>query len=64
MVLKSTQVKERAETYLFWTAFAAAAAAVVLLSAWLLLPRSLVGLVDTSASVELYIQRFDREDVD
>lgn len=64
MVLKSAQVKARAGTYLFWTAFAAAAAAVVLLPAWLLIPRSLAGLVDTSAPVELYIQRFDREDVD
>lgn len=64
MPLKTTHVKERAGTYLFWAVFAAAAAAVVLLPAWLLLPRSLAGLVDTSAPVELYIQRFDREDVD
>jgi len=57
-------VKERAGTYLFWAVLAAAAAAVVLLPAWLLLPRSLAELVDTSAPVELYIQRFDREDAD
>ncbi len=64
MALKGTHVKERAETHLFWAVFAAAAAAVVLLPAWLLLTRSLAGVVDTSAPVELYIQRFDREDVD
>lgn len=56
-------INKKWKELLFWTVLLAAAAAVVIAAVWLLVPRSLAGLVDTSAPVELWVQRSDREDV-
>lgn len=54
--------RKKANDLLLWVVLLAVAA-VVIAAVWLLVPRSLAGLVDTSAPVELWIQRPDREDV-
>lgn len=48
---------------LFWAGLLAVTAAVAIAAVWLLVPRSLAGLIDTSAPVELRIQQPDQEDV-
>ena len=54
-------VKEKRRDLWFWAVVVILLAAVLGTIIWLLFPRSLAELVDTSAPVELRIQRYDRE---
>ena len=57
-------MKEKRKDIWFWAVLVILLAAVVGTVIWLLFPRPLVKLVDTSAPVELRIQRYDGESVE
>ena len=54
-------MKEKRKDIWFWAVLVILLAAVVGTVIWLLFPRPLAKLVDTSAPVELHVQRYDRE---
>ena len=54
-------MKEKRKDIWFWAVLVILLAAAVGTVIWLLFPRPLAKLVDTSAPVELYVQRYDRE---
>ena len=54
-------MKEKRKGSWFWAVLVILLAAVVGTVIWLLFPRPLAKLVDTSAPVELHVQRYDRE---
>ena len=54
-------MKEKRKGSWFWAVLVILLAAVVGTVIWLLFPRPLAKLVDTSAPAELHVQRYDRE---
>ena len=54
-------MKEKRKDIWFWAVLVILLAAAVGTVIWLLFPRPLAKLVDTSAPVELHVQRYDRE---
>lgn len=57
-------MKEKRKDIWFWAVLVILLAAVVGTVIWLLFPRPLAEIVDTSAPVELRIQQYDRESVE
>ena len=57
-------MKEKQKDVWFWTVLVILLAAVAGTIIWLLAPRNLAEIVDTSAPVELHIQRYDQENTE
>ena len=57
-------MKEKRKDIWFWAVLVILLAAVAGTIIWLLAPRNLAGIVDTSAPVELHVQRYDRENTE
>ena len=57
-------MKEKQKDFWFWTVLVILLAAVAGTVIWLMAPRNLSEIMDTSAPVELHIQRYDRENAE
>ena len=57
-------MKKKRRDLVFWAVLVILLAAAAGTAIWLLTPRNLAEIVDTSAPVELHVQRYDRESVE